>query len=95
MVVMVREGGEGEGEGGREGRGGEGKIVRREGGGATFYSASSPCPDTSSSCDTSNIGLWVDAFNFIVITIQMILLHTSYMDNIRNDINKREGVAIT
>ena len=47
----------------------------------------------ANNCDVSNIGLWVDALNFVVLTMQMILFDTQYTTLIKNDIVVRESEA--
>lgn len=43
--------------------------------------------------DATNIGLWVDAFNFAVISLQIIVMDTSYTDTIRDDLIMRGANA--
>ncbi len=44
-------------------------------------------------CSATNVGLWVDAFNFAVITLQMAIMDTTYTDFIRQDLLNRETNA--
>lgn len=44
-------------------------------------------------CELSNVGLWVDALNFCVVTLQIILFNTRYTETIKEDVIKKERVA--
>jgi len=46
------------------------------------------------SCQATNVGLWVDAFNFAVITIQIVVMDTRYTDIISDDLRKKEKNAM-
>ena len=52
-----------------------------------------PSAGVPKQCDESNVGLWVDALNFTVITLQMALFDTQYTAIIREDTIKREEEA--
>ena len=45
------------------------------------------------SCEISNVGLWVDALTFCVVTLQIILFNTRYTETIKEDIINKERVA--
>ena len=40
------------------------------------------------------MGLWVDALNFAVVTIQIILLDTPYSEAIRMELKEKEEHAL-
>ena len=42
------------------------------------------CPD-----QPQNLGLWIDALNFIVITLQIIIFDTQYADIVRVELTRR------
>ena len=42
------------------------------------------CPD-----QPQNLGLWIDALNFIVITLQIIIIDTQYADIVREELTRK------
>lgn len=48
---------------------------------------------TESCPEVSSVGLWVDAFNFVVITLQIMIFSSRYSDFIKDDLIKREANA--
>ena len=57
-----------------------------------------PPPHTGSAyldCPTgsSSVGLWVDALNFIVMTIQIIVFNTQYSEQVKTELERKEGNA--
>lgn len=48
-------------------------------------------------CDNgseTNTGLWFDVFSFAVITVQILLMDTTYADQVQNEILKKEDDAV-
>ena len=46
------------------------------------------CPD-----EPRNLGLWIDALNFIVVTIQIIIFDTQYTDIVTEELNRKVAEA--
>ena len=46
------------------------------------------CPD-----EPRNLGLWIDALNFIVVTIQIIIFDTQYTEIVTEELNRKVAEA--
>ena len=42
------------------------------------------CPD-----QPENLGLWIDALNFIVITLQIVIFDTRYADVVKQELTRK------
>ena len=42
------------------------------------------CPD-----EPRNLGLWIDALNFIVVTLQIIIFDTQYAEVVKDELTRK------
>ena len=51
-----------------------------------------PSADPSADCSSvpDNVGLWVDALNFAVITLQIIIFDSQYSESVRQELRHQE-----
>ena len=56
-----------------------------------YFSAGSPEPNCSSY--PGNVGLWVDALTFVVITLQIVIFDTQYSEMMREYLIERNKKA--
>ena len=47
-------------------------------------------PNAGCSSSPENVGLWVDALNFAIITLQIIIFDSKYSESIRQELRERE-----
>ena len=50
-------------------------------------------PDKGCESGPESVGLWVDALNFVIITLQIIIFDTEYTERIREDLIEKEESA--